>query len=99
MKLLQREEALQLLTQSQGKGDASLLSYFKPKRDIVEKDPVKMGERVGQGVLDALEGVMMYRLESWVKALFVKALRLFFFFQEPDIFGTLILHDYGVVHF
>ena len=42
---------------------------------------------------------MVYRLEGWVQCLFVKCLRLFFFFQEPDIFGTLILHDYGIVFF
>ena len=58
-----------------------------------------MGAKIGKVILGALEGVMLYRMEGWVRSLFVKCLRLFFFFQESDIFGTLILHDYGMVYF
>ena len=58
-----------------------------------------MGSKISQVILSALDGVMLYRMEGWIRPLFVKCLRLFFFFQEPDIFGTLILHDYGLVYF
>lgn len=75
----------------------SILSFISVCKDISKKsEPTsQVKQRILEAFFRANENSRAYYLDDATKQLFLRCLRLFFFYQRKDVYETLLINDCG----